>query len=56
MHALEKSVAFHRMPLEIREKQLRRIMREAREHYSLDHMVAQYIRIYEKLNGGRPLV
>ena len=54
-YALEKSVAFHRMPLEIREKQIRRIMREAREQYSLGHMVAEYIRIYEKLNGGRPL-
>jgi glycogen synthase len=55
-YALEKSVAFHRMPAEVREKQLRRIMRESREQYSLDHMVAEYIRIYEKLNGGRPLV
>jgi glycogen synthase len=55
-YALEKSVAFHRMPDEVREKQIRRIMREAREQYSLGHMVAEYIRIYEKLNGGRPLV
>ena len=55
-YALEKSVAFHRMPAEIREKQIRRIMRESREQYSLGHMVAEYIRIYEKLNGGRPLV
>ncbi len=55
-YALEKSVAFHRMPVEFREKQIRRIMREAREQYSLGHMVAEYIRIYEKLNGGRPLV
>lgn len=55
-YALEKSVAFHRMPAEVREKQIRRIMRESREQYSLGHMVAEYIRIYEKLNGGRPLV
>jgi len=55
-YALEKSVAFHRMPAEVREKQIRRIMRESREQYSLDHMVAEYIRIYEKLNGGRPLL
>jgi glycogen synthase len=55
-YALEKSVAFHRMPAEVREKQIRRIMRESREQYSLDHMVAEYIRIYEKLNSGRPLV
>jgi glycogen synthase len=55
-YALERSLTFHRMPAEIREKQIRRIMREAREQYSLGHMVAEYIRIYEKLNGGRPLV
>jgi glycogen synthase len=55
-HGLEKSLAFHRLPLDVREKQMRRIMREAREHYSLDNMVAEYIRIYEKLNNGRPLV
>jgi glycogen synthase len=54
-YALEKSLAFHRMPSGIREKQIRRIMREAREQYSLGHMVAEYIRIYEKLNGARPL-
>ena len=56
LYALGKSLAFHRLPKEIREKQLRRIMRETREKYSLDHMVAQYIRVYEKLNGGRPLI
>jgi len=55
-YALEKSLAFHRMPFDIREKQIRRIMREAREQYSLGHMVAEYIRIYEKLNGARPLL
>ena len=55
-HGLEKSVAFHRRPAEIRDKQIRRIMREARERYSLGHMTAEYIGIYEKLNGGRPLV
>jgi glycogen synthase len=55
-YALEKSVAFHRLSPEIREKQIRRIMREARERYSLGHMVAEYIRIYEKLNNGKPLV
>jgi len=55
-YGLEKSVAFHRRPAEIRDKQIRRIMREARERYSLGHMTAEYIWIYEKLNGGRPLV
>jgi glycogen synthase len=55
-YALAKSVSFHRLSPEIRERQIRRIMREARERYSLGHMVAEYIRIYEKLNNGKPLV
>ncbi|MFA6346064.1 MAG: hypothetical protein WCX34_08495, partial [Syntrophales bacterium] len=55
-YALEKSLAFHRRPPEIREPQLKRIMTEAREQYDLRKMIAQYIRIYEMLNDGRPLV
>jgi glycogen synthase len=52
---LEKSVRFHRRPPEIRERQLKRIMKETRVKYSLDKMIDQYIRVYEKLNGGEPL-
>ncbi|MCE5264080.1 MAG: glycogen/starch synthase [Deltaproteobacteria bacterium] len=55
-YGLEKSVGFHRLSAQEREKQIRRIMREARERYSLGHMIAEYIRIYERLNGGRPLI
>ncbi len=55
-YGLERSLEFHRLPGEIREEQLRRIMRESREEYSLDRMIAEYIRIYETLNGGRPLI
>lgn len=54
-YALERSLAFHRKSPEIREVQLRRIMREARERYDLGSMIAEYIRIYERLNGGQPL-
>ena len=54
-YALEKSLAFHRRPPEIREPQLKRIMKEARARYDLGSMIAEYIRIYEGLNGGHPL-
>ena len=54
-YALEKSLAFHRKPDEIRETQIKRIMKESRQRYDLGYMIAQYIRIYERLNGGRPL-
>ena len=35
--------------------QMRRIMSEAREKWSLDSMVAGYVTLYEQLNGGKPL-
>lgn len=54
-YALSKSVAFHQLPAEIRTPQIQRIMREARERYSLGHMIAEYLRVYERLNGGMPL-
>jgi len=34
---------------------MKRIMREARTRYSLDTMVDEYMKIYERLNG-RPLL
>ncbi len=55
-YALEKSIRFHRKPPEIKEPQLQRIMREARQKYDLSGMIAEYIHLYELLNGGRPLV
>jgi len=55
-YGLEKSVAFHRLPADVRRGHISRIMRWARERYSLGHMIAEYIAIYEKLNGDRPLV
>ena len=54
-YGLAKSVKFHRKPLETRERQIRRIMNETRQKYDLDTMVDEYIRIYQKLNGGIPL-
>lgn len=54
-YGLEKSLDFHRRPANVREKQIKRIMKEARQKYDLGNMIAEYIRIYEKLNGGRPL-
>jgi glycogen synthase len=54
-YGLTKSVRFHRHPLEIREPQIRRIMKESRERYDLNVMIAEYVRVYEKLNGGNPL-
>jgi glycogen synthase len=54
-HGLAKSVNFHRKPIEIREQQIKRIMRESRKKYDLTTMVDEYIRLYERLNSGNPL-
>jgi glycogen synthase len=54
-HGLAKSVQFHRKPLEVRERQIKRIMRESRKKYNLNAMVDEYVRVYERLNSGRPL-
>jgi glycogen synthase len=55
-YAMQNSVRFHRKRREVREMQLKRIMREAREKYDLGNMIAEYIRIYERLNGDQPLI
>ncbi len=55
-YGLEQSVNFHRRPIEIREPQIKRIMRETREKHDLKKMVSEYIAVYESLNGGKPLV
>jgi hypothetical protein len=34
---------------------MRRIMKDARNTWSLDGMVAKYITAYEELNAGKPL-
>jgi glycogen synthase len=54
-YGLTKSVEFHRKPPAIREQQIKRIMKEARQKYDLDTMVDEYMRVYERLNGGNPL-
>jgi glycogen synthase len=55
-YAMQKSARFHRKRRDVREIQLKRIMREAREKYDLGNMIAEYIRIYERLNGDQPLI
>ncbi|MBN1127172.1 MAG: glycogen/starch synthase [Sedimentisphaerales bacterium] len=56
---LSKTVEHHRYfranPAEW-QRQMRRMMKEARDTWSLDNMVAQYITAYEELNDGKPLI
>ncbi len=55
-YGLENSVRFHRRPAEVREVQIKRIMRETRQRYRLENMIAAYIRAYERINDGEPIV
>lgn len=54
-YGLSKSVQFCRRPLDVQEKQIKRIMRETRQKYDLNTMVDEYIKVYERLNDGHPL-
>ena len=54
-YGMEKSFNFHKRNVKTREKQLKRIMKEAREKFDQGNMIAEYIRLYERLNNGRPL-
>ena len=54
-YGLAKTVQFHRLPLEIRERQIKRIMKETRQKHNPERMIEEYIRVYEELNGGMPL-
>jgi len=55
-YGLSRSVQFHRKSPEIREQQIKRIMREVRQKYDLNNMVDEYVKVYERLNGGNPFV
>lgn len=55
-HGLSRAVQFHRRSPEIRERQIKRIMKEVRQKHNPERMIDGYIRVYEELNGGVPLV
>jgi glycogen synthase len=54
-YGLSRTVQFHRLSPEIRERQMKRIMRETRQVYDPEKMVDKYIDAYETLSGGIPL-
>jgi glycogen synthase len=54
-YGLSKTVQFHRHSPEIRNAQIRRIMKETRQRYDLGKMIDQYVSAYETLSGGIPL-
>ena len=51
-YGLTRTVQFHRLPRETRERQIKRIMRETRQEYDPEKMVDRYVELYEILNDG----
>jgi len=54
-YALSKSVQFHRHDAAVRGSQIKRIMNETRHLYDLSKMIDEYVAVYERLNGNKPL-
>jgi glycogen synthase len=53
--AIDRAMEFHALPREIREREIRRVMRESRVHFNHAEVARNYIRIYEDMLA-RPLV
>jgi starch synthase/alpha-amylase len=53
--AVEQAIAFHRLPDEIKDAQVGRVMREARSRFTHDVTARAYIDVYERMLK-RPLV
>jgi ADP-glucose type glycogen/starch synthase len=49
--AIDQAVSFHRLPGDVREVHLQRIMREAKSRFSHQTTAAEYIRRYESILG-----
>jgi starch synthase len=49
--AMERAVAFHRLPERLRRQNVKRIMRQGHERFSLARTAEQYIDLYESLLG-----
>lgn len=53
--AIDRALEFHALPAEVREPQIRRIMKESRKRFSHEEVARRYIEIYERMLA-RPLV
>lgn len=53
--AIDQAMEFHALPLEIREKEIRRVMVESKREFSHKEVARRYINIYEEMLA-RPLV
>jgi len=53
--AMDRAMEFHALPWEVKEKQIRRVMKESAKEFSHQEVARRYIQIYEEMLA-RPLV
>jgi ADP-glucose type glycogen/starch synthase len=53
--ATDQAMQFYRLPLEVKEEHLRRVMRESQQRFNHEEVAEQYIAMYEEMLA-RPLV
>jgi ADP-glucose type glycogen/starch synthase len=53
--AIDRAMDFHALPAEVREREIRRVMKESMREFSHQEVAARYIEIYERMLE-RPLV
>jgi starch synthase len=53
--AMDRAMDFHALPIEVREREIQRIMRESKEEFTHKKVAREYIDIYERMLE-RPLV
>jgi ADP-glucose type glycogen/starch synthase len=51
--ACQEAMRFYRCPVNLRERIIRRVMKEGMEHFNLEKTTLQYVRIYERLLGEK---
>ena len=52
---IDRAMDFHALPNEIKDSQIRRVMKESAQEFSHEEVARQYIEIYEQMLA-RPLV
>ena len=53
--AMDQAMAFYRQPVEVKEREIRRIMSESLQRFNHEACAREYIKLYEKMLD-RPLV
>jgi glycogen synthase len=50
--AVKRAISFYRQPVEVKRKNIQRVMRESFQTFTLEHTANKYIQVYETLMAG----